>query len=521
MVTIDIDRFDSGVTNDPRDPRASASQMVSNFDVFTNPRKITPYVSAEDGDSSASTSKKQNFAVALRTGSTYSLYALGVKSATDTAEVLYKNFTTSSADLSDATWTAPSANQSSSGTTQFGLFTYYAKTNLIYGARASRYIWAFSPSGTAWADTSKDLNDYSDVFSTTFTNIAEGIVHSKDDILYVGVDNWVIANDNGTWTAGTAPALTLPSHLYITSMCEYGNYLAIGCAPLSGVGNSVVYLWDRDSTLTTVTESIDWGDGDLKVLETVEGKLIGVSIAARIAGFAGGPVSRFNNRVIFRFYSIGGGAKKFSELTSSATTNLQLAKQRIDNRLYFLLDTTLGGTRREGLWSVGISGETFAISNERTPNNDTDVTTTNGSLINFFVVGDYAFIAYINSSSAYAVSKTDNGQTYTATSVYETVINPGMDVGHKNKKKQLVSVQVSYEPLPAAGQVVLKYKVDGSAYTTIFTETTDSVLFTESVKDSSGDVFTSGREYEFRIESTGAAVITGIKYKYELLETLI
>ena len=67
------------------------------------------------------------------------------------------------------------------------------------------------------------------------------------------------------------------------------------------------------------------------------------------------------------------------------------------------------------------------------------------------------------------------------------------------------------EPLPAAGQVVLKYKIDAeSAFTTIFTHTTDDSLFHEAnVIESSGVTLPEFRELILRIESIGGAVVTG------------
>jgi len=76
-----IDRFDGGMVNDARDTRENTCQVVTNFDTTTNPRKMTSYKNSEDGDSSASTSRKQNFSVALWTiTSTWRVFGLGVQS---------------------------------------------------------------------------------------------------------------------------------------------------------------------------------------------------------------------------------------------------------------------------------------------------------------------------------------------------------------------------------------------------------------------------------------------------------
>src|SRR3990167_487824 len=93
---IKIDRFDGGIANDPRDPRESTCRMVTNFDILTDPKRLIPYNSAEDGDDAAATSQKQNFCIGYKTAGTdeWVLLALGVKSGASTAEVLYKSLTT-------------------------------------------------------------------------------------------------------------------------------------------------------------------------------------------------------------------------------------------------------------------------------------------------------------------------------------------------------------------------------------------------------------------------------------------
>lgn len=499
---ITLNRFDGGITNDPRDTSPGVARVVTNFDIITKQGSLIPYRSSESGDTAASTSKKQNFCIALYLpGSTnlYRLFSLGVKTGTGTGEVLMKDLTTTSSDLSDGTWLTPSANQSAAAT-NFNLFVYYKKTGLIYSAAASTTIETFDPTaGAAWNSASHAL---------AYTNVAQGVVHSKDDILYIPYDNKIAANNNGVWTDA---ALTLPNNLYITSICEYNNYLAIGCASLSGVGNSRVFLWDRSSTIATISENIDWGTGNIKVLEEIGGYLIGISVF-------GGSTTVFTDRVSFKYYT-GSGSVQFKEILGTSSTVLSIAKQKINNRIHFLMSVNLNGTIRDGVWSFGKNNAgVFNLIHERTPNNDTALV--NGVLNGFFYVGDFLFIAY-QTSSAFALSKTsETSGTYSHTSIMESQINPGMPAVDRMYQKQLKSVAVTYSALPAAGQCVLKYKVDGGSYTTIFTETTDNAVFTERF-DASGVPFTFGRDYEFRIESTGGAEITGLIYEYIINPTNI
>lgn len=504
MPMVTVNSWNRGITSDPFDKRGLC-KVCTGFDVFSYKQKMSPYRSSESGDSSASTSKKKNFAIALwgPTGA-YRLFGLGVVSGTARAEILMKDLTTGGTnDLSDATWVTPNFNSSSSGTTNPNLFVYYKQTGKIYGAQAGTHIWAFTPDGATVFDETHQ--------AVSYTNLAQGLVHSKDDILYIPYDNKIAKNNAGSWNL---TALTLPNNLYITSLCEYGNYLAIACAPLSGVAqNSVVYLWDRDSTLVTLSESINWGMGSLKVIEEIDGYLVGISLV-------GGVSSTTQDRIVFKSYS-GGGAIKFAELIGTSSTTLSIAKQKLNSRLYFSASIVLNGTRREGVWSVGKQGinEPFGINHERTPNNDTALTS--GSLFGFIYVDDYLFQSY-ESSGSMALSKTDDQANYTVTAIYESVINPLMDGGDYMRDKTLKAVSLHYNKLPTSGQVVLKYKVDeASSYTTIFTETTDNVVATEVTAQADGSPFNSGRYFEFRIESTGGAEVAELRYVYEVNKTMI
>jgi len=493
-----ISRWDGGMVNDPRDPTENTCQVVSNFDILTDASRMLPYRSSESGDSAPTTSKKQNFAVALRTGTTHKLYGLGVVSGVGLAEVLMKGVTTGgSSDLGDSGWETPTNNQSSSGATSFNLFVYYRKTGLIYGARAGTNIWAFDPSSSAvWVDTHRAI---------AYTNIAQGIVHSKDDILYIGYDNKIAKNDNGSWTDA---ALTLPSHLFVTSLAEYGNYLAIAMAPLDGVGNSRVFIWDRDSSLTTLADTIDWGTEKLQVIETIDGVLVGVALS-------GGNSTRFGDRIVFRYLS-GSNAIKFQEfIAGNTSTTLPIAKQKINNRLYFMMTVSINGATREGVWSVGRNtpSSPFSIVHERTQNNNTALVS--GLLNNFFLLGDFMFISY-QSDGAFALSKTNDTATHTATAIYESKI---FSDGDNSLIKKLVGVTVMTEYLPTAGQVVLKYKLDQeTTYTTIFTNTTDNSISHSAVNiESTGITLPEYKEISFRIESTGNAVVTGFSFKSEII----
>ena len=67
----------------------------------------------------------------------------------------------------------------------------------------------------------------------------------------------------------------------------------ITCVPVNNVGTSVVFLWDRDTSLLTLSESITWGQGLVKVMGNVNGTPIGVSLSS--------DTSRVNPRIAFKY----------------------------------------------------------------------------------------------------------------------------------------------------------------------------------------------------------------------------
>jgi len=505
MKTIEtiIDRFDGGISNDPRDTSPYVCRMITGFDVISCPRKLVPYRDTEAGSSGYSAREQKNFCIAYYKGvnpDVWVLLALGRQESLAKPEILYKDLTTGgSNDLDDSGWSTPAVNQSATVEKESGynLFLYYHKVGKAYLGATDKVVCFNLDGSTAFDDTGAGT----DGIAYAYTNMAQGLVHSKDDIAYIALNNLIYKKDN---TAAWALSLTLPSHCYITSLCEYGNYLAIATASLSGVGDSVVYLWDRDTSLATLAESINWGRGILKVLEEQDGVLIGISVV-------GGSSTALKNKVIFKVYS-GGGAVKIKEIDSTTTPDLPIAKQKYNNRVYFMMGVMVGGTKRDGLWSIGRTPDGgYSLIHEITPNNGTALS--NGIMKNFCVVGDYFFLAYQDTD--YYMTKTNDQAVYTATAIFETKV---FGAEGRSKVKKLVGVSVSTEPLPTAGQVVLKYQTDTnigtSTWTTIFTNTTDNSVSHSAVNiESTGASFPEYKEIAFRIESTGGAIITELSFK--------
>jgi len=119
----------------------------------------------------------------------------------------------------------------------------------------------------------------------TFTAIGQGFIHPKDKILYVPYKTSTTSvigtlADGAAITAFAAAQFAIPKQYTIPCLTNYGNYLAIPAYVASygiNTSSSIVYLWDRDTSNTLASESINWGAGELKVLNNLNGTLIGIS----------------------------------------------------------------------------------------------------------------------------------------------------------------------------------------------------------------------------------------------------
>jgi hypothetical protein len=155
----------------------------------------------------------------------------------------------------------------------------------------------------------------------------------------------------------------------------------------------------------------------------------------------------------------------------------------------------------------------FAVNMDRLDANATQINT----------LGNAGNVFYMNINTDGSITKTEDttNPAYSQTSTFDSLVNHGMPYEDMSRKKQIFGYSLLYSALPAAGEVVLKYRVDGGSYVTLLDRTTDNETFFESNVDNSGSKITSGRSYEFRIESTGGAEILEFAYNYDFITTLV
>lgn len=504
MATIIVqNRFDGGIASDVREASSNTCALAKHFDIYSKPNRLTPYRDMEDEAGTIALHRIGSVALLTDSGGTTNLYALGRVSASDTSP----QFLEKSVNIITGTFAVSTTGADTTGVVE--AHTLVAYKTKIFAMKTSgttdTFLISYDPVTNVLASVGTLAGGY------TLTGVYPVMFrHPQDDILYIGSGNKISKLDNATFTSGV---LTLPSNLVITSLTDFGSYLAIACAPNTIGGNSFVFLWGRDISLTTLQESIDFGEGFLALIDLVGGTLVGISGS----GYATTQVTDITPKITIRAYS-GGTPRVIKEIKAEGSGNMQVKnlKAKSKDNLFFVAQIYIDGQQVNQVWVCGRNpAGYYFVTADRLANNDTALT---GTVDGFSIVGDYMWTAY---NGAGALKRTNDTDLFTATSVYDTLINPGMAIPDRTKKKQLKAASISYPPLPTAGQVVLQYSVDGGAYVTISTETEDSKITTESVKDAAGSAFTAGREYRFRINSTGGAEVTELKYVYDVLTTLL
>jgi len=493
QVSILINKFFGGVSDDIRLPSDNSFAITKGYDIFSNPFRLTPYRSSEtDTETSVSATDLKQYFVRdfLYPSASGKLYGLGQTGA-GLVKIVQKDVAES------GFWTLPATSEGN-GAIQNGCFVEYK--NYLWGFQGTTQVWRWgllsgSPSITNSQGT-----------VGTITSVAQGII-GKDDNLYLPYNNKLARVTSGG-TVNDA-VLTLPTNLKITSLTRYGNYLAIACAPISTFeGKSVVFFWNYTSI--DVQETIDWGDGELRVLETIEGMLVGITDR-----YLNNATGAGRGSMIVQGYQ-GGVPQVLKEVFTQALVGktMPLSKAVKNNRLFFaakIITNAAGTENNEGIWSFGRKNAQypFALTLDIISENiNTSGIQGFGTAANFFFIGH---------SADGSIDKTNDSSTaYTFSSIYESQI---FNFGDTFSDKRLERVKVSFSKLIASEVVTVKYKVNNAtSFTTIGSYSTVGELSKTFLNiESSGVAFASGKEFQFQFNSTGGAEILG----YELVATVL
>lgn len=495
-----IDRFDGGLSEDWRVGISNKFALTKHFDTYTYPNKLVPHFSLEDDTVGATTYDIVKFlyapAVGILGSGKYGLYGYGIDEGTTKPAIYFYNIDAGIPRLAGWAGAGTKYKEATITTRNEDVFFYYK--NYIY-------FWAGNTNLLRYDTTQSD--DVGSYKAIAYTNVAQPVHHPSDDRAYFFQDYNVHKLDGTTWDDGTGgtgtPVLILPTDTYITASCAYGNYLAIATCTLGTNLKSVVYLWDRDSSITTLSERIDFGRGKIVHLESLNNRLFAVMITtAEITG------NNARQNIVIKMAN-GVTAIEVNRITNDGyTASLISTKFVTDNKLYFPASGQKRGDDRLGIWALDSNGK---LSLEVVVPSAT-------SYEGIYKVSDYWWIAHSNDGS---IERTDNGLSYdtTSPSTYESLI---FNAGDSGVTKKLLGVTAIFEPIQASpqGRVIVKYRKDEETSWTEILDTTEANAIRHStvVVEDTGVNLPHFKEIQFQILSYGGAVITGLKFKAEIIE---
>jgi hypothetical protein len=487
-VTITQSNFSGGISDSPRANSSNSFQMSRHFDVFSDPHKLIPYRSLEQDDINVSTYFVRDFKYASTSAKVYGLGQTGA----GLTKIVYKD------DAITNGWTVPASSEGN-GAVKNGCFVEFK--DYMWGFQGTNQIFKWG----ALSGTPSITNSAATVGST-ITSVANGVINSLGDA-YIAYNNTLVRITPAL--AITDAAKTVPSNYKITSMCNWGNYLAIGCSPVSNYnGVSKVFIWDYASTEKFV-DVIDWGEGELRVLETVEGYLVGITDRYLNSTAGAGKGS-----MVVQVYA-GGVPQVIKEVFTQKLTGQSIPTSKFirSNRLFWaakIMTNTAGTEYIEGIWSFGRknAGYNWALT--------CDVIDENVSTSGIQAVGNaanYFFIAHSNDGS---IDKTDDTATYDFTSIYESQI---LNFDAPDNDKRIDDIKVGFAPIVSGQSLTVKIKWDDdTAWTTVGTFNTVGEASHRFTCLSNDTPFPSGKELKVRLESDGGLELTSYAVTANILD---
>lgn len=500
-----INNFSGGIAQDIREPKTNTFSYSSGFDAFSSPRKLTPYrtMETESIDSGTLSNFAMSEVVIMKDAVNTNIYALGQAGAADLNAKFFQK--SPAMDISASFQAATNGEDTTNSVLRGTLTTYKSKLYCLKTDNTDTFLVQYDHLGAA-TTTKADAGAATTL--TGLTNISFGVRpfrHPMDDILYIAHGCTISKLNNTTLTRNV---FTLPDDLYITSICDFGAYLFIMCSPVFGGSSSKAYLWNRDTSLTTATEVIDFGQGSAMVAENINGAVV-VVMSNRIP--TTNTVFNHYTKLMVKVYAGGVPVTVYETTTTSETFNLYNFKAKHDNRVYFACSASLNGTALHQIWVCGKNGSgNWFVSPDRLVNNNTTLT---GSIQGFSIIGDYLWVGFNGDGSFYRTRY--SSATY-PTATYESLINPDMPEGERSKKKKLEYVAVS--KASTSGALAVYVSVDGGAYNQVIALPASGKLGQKETRLSTGSPFTDGYEYKFKIESTNGAEPTELRYFTTVIE---
>lgn len=501
-----LDVFYGGISEDIRIQKPDLFRIAQHFDIYTNPKRLVAYRAMEADDTNATAYK-----IVLFNYINSKLYGLGIVSGGTKVKLFNK---VSDPIVDNWTETHPTNAEDSAGARSAVVFKGFH--DYIYGLTAGTRIWACGPLSGSVGFTATALS------LSSYTNTCQGFI-TNDDKYLQPYDNKIAVKDgagSGPTTNWTLAGLTIPDYLIVTDVAEWGDKVAVACRPKTGVGNSKVAIWDKTST--DPDQWIDWGEGDLYILENMEGELRGVSQI-------GGTSFVIRGKIVIRKWS--GGSKALIDLEiESDDTTCQVYGNHVKaldgNRLIFGIKMTLDGVSINQLAAYGRKkeGYPYALTFDRLVDNDSAITSIDG----LYKLGNYHFVAHNSDGS---INRPNDQAVYTG--VTATLITQKLNGERQlrdsaRKRKVLAYAGLLTKAMTSGQSCSLYYRTDGNtSWTLIRTYTygddTTSLLKPidvgfENGIESDGSPFQNMKEWQFKVTTATGVEITGIDYGWKLLD---
>ena len=284
----------------------------------------------------------------------------------------------------------------------------------------------------------------------TYTNYAHPIVHSKDNLAYFFTDNIVSSFDATTVTT----ALTLPTNFRITAACEDGDYIFI--VGFDTDGKATGYLWDRDSSLATLTAKYDLGYDIPYHCGRIGANTFVISAAADSVN---SPIT--DTRALTIRARNGDRADIISEYQMTTLILSYQGRYVNNNRMYFSAHVKMKNdtSAKNVIFRLDHDGRlTMAL------NMGVNAASNDNEASGIFREGDGWWIGGRTTGSWNGVG------TFTTTGSFETSVIRSED---KTSNLDFQYAIVECESLSSVGQIVIKGRVDlTAAFTTLATYTT-------------------------------------------------
>lgn len=480
-----INKFDGGITEDPRARSSDQYQQCTGFDVFTNPHLLIPFGDQIDETLASGIMNDIQLDGVVVTSLGY--ISVGYTSSVDARPTMYTK-----TNFNDA-WGANGTGAAGYAYVLKSLTVYHGKAYIL-GLNGSQYnLYRFDGGGVLTSIGT---------FTPTVGFSAKPYVHPKDDKLYIGFGSQIYIYDGA---ALTHYDLTQTSFV-CSSLTNYGEYLA-----MTGNNNSKpqCLLWGRDTTLSTIQGIVDLGEGTVTFGENLGGILFFI-MNPMVTSF-----STIQNKIIIKSWA-GGAVDPIKSIQVSSTNSI-ISYTRRSDKLYF------ASANDTAIYAFGKNKEgNYILTQDRYMYNGATVGSSIGGLT---FIGDLMFIKIVDLSGTYHFmrSKTNGlGEsiTYNSIALYKTLINHGMGLSrytiqdvHKLKTVDAMGIQLSAS---TTGTTELGYAMDGSSFTDVINQANSTITrnILESTKQTDGQPLNDGREFELLLSSSGGTSIRQILYRY-------